>query len=59
MRAVFNGGIGMVAVVEPAAAHGAVEALAQRNLHAWVVGEVIEQAGESRYEEGSLARDQR
>jgi phosphoribosylformylglycinamidine cyclo-ligase len=57
MRAVFNGGIGMVAVAEPAAARPAVDAFAHRDVPAWVVGEVIEQAGDTRYEEGPLAWD--
>jgi phosphoribosylformylglycinamidine cyclo-ligase len=54
MRAVFNGGLGMVAVVEPAAATPAIASLAGRGVRAWLVGEVIPQTREARYEEGPL-----
>lgn len=53
-RAVFNGGLGMVAVVEPAAVGRAVAFLRSRGLGAWQVGEVIAQQGAERYLEGPL-----
>jgi phosphoribosylformylglycinamidine cyclo-ligase len=58
LRATFNGGLGMVLDVEPAAADTAIEALAQSGIKALVVGEVVDaaQAGGRRYAEGSLAR---
>jgi phosphoribosylformylglycinamidine cyclo-ligase len=55
MRAIFNGGIGMVAVVEPRAAGPAIELLAARGVRAWHIGEVIAARGPERYEEGSLS----
>jgi len=56
MRAIFNGGIGMVAIVEAAAARAAVESLAGRGVRAWPVGEVIPATGVGpRYEEGPLS----
>ena len=53
MRATFNGGIGMALVVEPAAAAGVTELLAQRGQQAWRIGEVVpvEVTGPSRYRE--------
>jgi phosphoribosylformylglycinamidine cyclo-ligase len=55
MRAIFNGGIGMVAVVEAAAARPAIELLAARGVRAWHVGEVTAASGPERYEEAPLA----
>lgn len=51
IRATFNGGLGMVVVVEPDAAASAIEFLAQRGLPAWEVGEVMQADGEFRYQE--------
>jgi phosphoribosylformylglycinamidine cyclo-ligase len=55
MRAVFNGGIGMVVVVEPAAAAEAIRSLADRGLRAWHVGDVVEQRDDRRYVEEGIA----
>jgi phosphoribosylformylglycinamidine cyclo-ligase len=56
LRATFNGGIGMVAVVAPDATSVAIEALASHGVPARLVGEVVsvEQAGGARYVEGPL-----
>ncbi len=53
MRAIFNGGLGMVAVVPPEGAALAVESLRVRGLGAWVVGSVrpVEELGGQRYAE--------
>jgi phosphoribosylformylglycinamidine cyclo-ligase len=52
MRATFNGGIGMVVVVEPGAAAAAIEWLTARGLPAWVIGRVSDLAdGGPRYRE--------
>ena len=58
LRATFNGGLGMVVDVEPAAADTAIDALAQSGVKALVVGQAVDaaQAGGRRYAEGSLAR---
>ncbi len=45
LRATFNGGLGMVLVVPPAAADRAVELMDERGLAAWVVGQVVDAAG--------------
>jgi phosphoribosylformylglycinamidine cyclo-ligase len=50
-RSVWNGGIGMVAIVEPAAVEPALALLAARGLPAWQIGDVIERAGDQRYVE--------
>jgi phosphoribosylformylglycinamidine cyclo-ligase len=57
VRSTFNGGLGMVAVVPPAAVPLAVAALAAHDVDAVVVGEVVESAsvGGARYVEGPLA----
>lgn len=55
MRAIFNGGIGMVAVVEREAAGPAIEFLAARGVRAWEVGEVVAATGSERYAEGPLS----
>ncbi|MEO8436809.1 MAG: phosphoribosylformylglycinamidine cyclo-ligase [Chloroflexota bacterium] len=55
LRATFNGGIGMVAVVPPEAVPVALGALEAEGIPATVVGEVIETAGDGpRYVEGAL-----
>ena len=58
LRATFNGGLGMVLVVEPGAAPTAIAALATSGVGSLVAGEVVEAAelGGQRYAEGSLAR---
>lgn len=56
LRATFNGGLGMVAVVPPDAVPGAIFVLAEHGFEAQLVGEVIEAealAG-ARYVEGPL-----
>ena len=55
LRATFNGGLGMVCVVPPAAASTVVGVAGEHGIEAMVVGAVIE-AGESgaRYVEGAL-----
>jgi len=50
MEAVFNLGIGMVAVVPAADAAGAVEVVRGADLDAWVIGEVVEGTGAVRLE---------
>jgi phosphoribosylformylglycinamidine cyclo-ligase len=55
MRAVFNGGLGMVAIVEASAAAPAIEFLADRGLAAWLVGEVVPRTDDERYQEGPLS----
>ena len=56
LRATFNGGLGMVMVVPPAAVAAAMAALAGQGIAAAVVGEVVEAAavGGARYIEGAL-----
>jgi phosphoribosylformylglycinamidine cyclo-ligase len=51
LRATFNAGLGMAAIVEPGAAGPALALLAARGLRAWVVGEVVPAAdcGPDRY----------
>jgi phosphoribosylformylglycinamidine cyclo-ligase len=58
LRATFNGGLGMIAIVEPAALPGAIAALARSGIESLVVGEVVETADLAgrRYAEGSLSR---
>jgi phosphoribosylformylglycinamidine cyclo-ligase len=53
-RAVWNTGIGMIAVVEPAAADASIEFLASRGLEAWHIGDVVSRRGDTRYLEESL-----
>jgi phosphoribosylformylglycinamidine cyclo-ligase len=55
MRAIFNGGIGMVAVVEARAARPAIDLLAGRGIRAWQIGEVVSASGLDRYEEAPLS----
>jgi len=56
LRATFNGGLGMIAVVPPQAARLTIEALAAHGVDAMVVGEVVERAGvgDAPYVEGAL-----
>ena len=55
LRATFNGGLGMVLVVPPAAIPAAIEAAGAHGIEAVVVGEVIDAAGDDpRYLEGRL-----
>jgi phosphoribosylformylglycinamidine cyclo-ligase len=56
LRATFNGGLGMVLVVPAAAAQRTVALAGGRGLRAWIVGEVIEAAGSSRYVEEAIGR---
>ena len=58
LRATFNGGLGMIAIVEPAAVPGAIAALARSGITTLVVGEVVGTAALAgrRYAEGSLSR---
>ena len=51
LRATFNGGLGMVAVVPPEAAVLARDALAGRGVPSWIVGQVIPAGGGLRYRE--------
>jgi phosphoribosylformylglycinamidine cyclo-ligase len=56
LRATFNGGLGMVVVVPPAAVHSAIEALASWGIRAAVVGQVepVAALAGRRYAEGAL-----
>ena len=56
LRATFNGGVGMVMVMPPAAVQSAMSAAAANGVPATVVGEVVEAAGVggARYVEGAL-----
>ncbi len=56
LRATFNGGLGMIAVVPPDALPVAIEVLAAHGVPAVLVGEVVtaESVGGSRYVEGPL-----
>jgi phosphoribosylformylglycinamidine cyclo-ligase len=58
LRATFNGGLGMVVVVGPAALGAALLALSVAGVPAWRVGEVVatEEVEGRRYSEGPLAR---
>jgi phosphoribosylformylglycinamidine cyclo-ligase len=55
LRAVFNGGLGMIVVVAPAAVGPTKEAFVGQGLEATVVGRVVEAGTDARYEEGALA----
>jgi phosphoribosylformylglycinamidine cyclo-ligase len=57
LRATFNGGLGMVVVVGPAAVATTIAALADEGIEASVVGTVVEASavGGARYVEGALA----
>jgi phosphoribosylformylglycinamidine cyclo-ligase len=54
MRATFNGGLGMVAIVPADAVPIALGALHAAGAEAWRVGEVVEAEGGERYIEGPL-----
>ena len=56
LRATFNGGIGMIAVVPPAAAEAAVAKFADHDVAATLIGEVVESAAidGARYVEAPL-----
>jgi phosphoribosylformylglycinamidine cyclo-ligase len=56
LRATFNGGLGMVAVVPAEAVPATIAALAEQNVEALLVGEVVpdEAVGGARYVEGQL-----
>ena len=56
LRATFNGGLGMVAVVAPSAVAATIEALAGEGVAAVVVGEVVPDDGGARYVEGPITR---
>ncbi len=58
LRATFNGGLGMLAAVEPAAVPVAIAALARSGIASMVVGEVVDSAqlDGRRYVEASPAR---
>jgi phosphoribosylformylglycinamidine cyclo-ligase len=55
-RATFNGGLGMVVAVPPAAVSLTIEAIRAAGVEAWLVGEVVDAAaaGPARYVEGAL-----
>jgi phosphoribosylformylglycinamidine cyclo-ligase len=56
LRATFNGGLGMVVVLPPAAVAAATEAFESHGIPAAIVGEVVDAAGfdGTRYVEGAL-----
>lgn len=56
LRATFNGGLGMVVVVEPEAVDATIAALAVEEISAWHVGQVVPAAdlGGRRYVEGAI-----
>ena len=56
LRATFNGGLGMVVVLRPAAVAVAIEVVRSHGIPAAIVGEVVEAAGleGTRYVEGPL-----
>ena len=56
LRATFNAGLGMVAVVAPAAVPACLAALAREGIVARLVGEVVPDDGGPRYIEGPLLR---
>ncbi len=56
LRATFNGGLGMVAIVPTAAVPVTLSALAGEGIAATVVGKVVAADGGRRYVEGSLER---
>jgi phosphoribosylformylglycinamidine cyclo-ligase len=58
LRATFNGGLGMVAVLPPDAVPVAIRTLSDHGLAATLVGEVVPMAelGGARYAEGPLDR---
>ncbi|MHB8458982.1 MAG: phosphoribosylformylglycinamidine cyclo-ligase [Candidatus Limnocylindrales bacterium] len=56
LRATFNGGLGMIAIVAATAAPAAIASLARSGIRSWVVGEVVAAASLDgvRYVEGPL-----
>jgi phosphoribosylformylglycinamidine cyclo-ligase len=56
LRATFNGGLGMIAIVPPAAAPSAIAAFSAEGVAAMVVGEVVDAGtvGGARYVESPL-----
>jgi phosphoribosylformylglycinamidine cyclo-ligase len=56
VRATFNGGVGMVVVVPPAAIHATLTAIRAEGIAADVVGEVVvtDRQGGARYAEGAI-----
>ena len=56
LRATFNGGLGMIAIVAPDAVAATLDALAGEGIAAAVVGEVVPADSGPRYVEGPLAR---
>ena len=54
LRATFNGGLGMIVVVEQEAVETTLAVLARDGMSAWLVGQVVSQGepGTERYEEG-------
>ncbi len=56
LRATFNGGLGMVAVVPPVAVAATIATLADEGIAAALVGEVVPDDGGPRYVEGTITR---
>jgi phosphoribosylformylglycinamidine cyclo-ligase len=56
LRATFNGGLGMIAVVPAAAVSTTIAALAGDGIDAMLVGEVVPNDGGPRYVEGPITR---
>ncbi len=56
LRATFNGGLGMIAVIAPTAVQATIAALTGEGIAAVLVGEVVPAAGGARYVEGPLTR---
>jgi phosphoribosylformylglycinamidine cyclo-ligase len=56
LRATFNGGLGMIAVVPPAAVTITIAALAGEGIGTTLVGEVVPNDGGPRYVEGPITR---
>jgi phosphoribosylformylglycinamidine cyclo-ligase len=56
LRATFNGGLGMIAVVALAAVQATIAALTGEGIAALLVGEVVSADGGARYIEGPLTR---
>jgi phosphoribosylformylglycinamidine cyclo-ligase len=56
LRATFNGGLGMIAVVAPAAVQATIAALTGEGIAAVLVGEVVPNDGGARYVEEPLTR---
>ncbi len=56
LRATFNGGLGMIAIVAPTAVPATLDVLAGEGINASIVGEVVPDDGGPRYVEGPLVR---